>query len=121
MPALKPKFGAKSEFVRSIDRAVPAQEVVALARQQGIELTTGFVYNIRSSSSGRMKVSPAANGSQPLNGNHGSNGNHPPSALTRAATTPEAQLRTAIARIGLLRARQILDEVEATFAGEERR
>ena len=94
----KPRFGAKSEFVRSLDPAIPAGQVVALAERQGIKLTTGFVYNIRSGANGK------------------SNGRHKPKLDPRPGS-PEAMLRVAIAEVGLARARQILEEVEATFAG----
>jgi hypothetical protein len=96
----KPKFGAKSDFVRSLDPALPAGQVVALAQQRGLKLTTGFVYNIRSTANGR------ANGAK--------------ARSPRAAPKPssaESLLRAAIAEVGLARARQILEEVEATFAG----
>jgi hypothetical protein len=95
----KPRFGAKSEFVRSLDRALSAAEVIALAEKKGLRLTPAFVYNIRSAQAARsMPVRPVKNGSS-LRG------------------SAEAQLRAAIAQIGLARARQILDEVERTFAG----
>ena len=93
--ANKPRFGAKSEFVRSLDPGIAASQVVALGEKQGIKLTTGFVYNIRSGANGRnkAKLPEAKRGS------------------------PEARLRQALAEVGLARARQILEEVEATFAG----
>ena len=97
----KLRFGAKSDFVRSLDRAIPAAEVVALAQRRGMKLTAGFVYNIRSSA------------------NLKSNGNgvsRKPKAAANAQGA-EAVLRSAIAQIGLARAREILEEVEATFAG----
>lgn len=97
----KPKFGAKSEFVRSLDRGIPAAEVVALAERRGMKLTAGFVYNIRSSA------------------NVKTNGN---GALRKRKTitrieNAEQVLRAAIAQIGLAKARDILDEVEDTFVG----
>jgi hypothetical protein len=100
----KPRFGAKSEFVRSLDRSLSAAEVVALAEKKGLRLTPAFVYNIRSADSTRSPARGSrkagyTNGKAPLTG------------------SPEAQLRTAIAQIGLARARQILEEVEDTFAG----
>lgn len=102
----KPRFGAKSEFVRSLDRSLSAAEVVALAEKKGLRLTPAFVYNIRSAEASRVPAprSPSKPGRRPtkdavLNG------------------SPEALLRAAIAQIGLVRARQILDEVEETFAG----
>jgi hypothetical protein len=98
----KLKFGAKSEFVRSLDRAIPAAEVVALAQRRGMKLTAGFVYNIRSSANGK------------------SSGNGVARKRKRASTVDraEAVLRAAIAQIGLAKAREILEEVEQTFAGE---
>lgn len=97
----KLRFGAKSEFVRSLDRAIPAAEVIALAQRRGMKLTAGFVYNIRSSS------------------NLKSNGDAARKTKSAPPRAPSAEnvLRSAIAQIGLARAREILDEVEATFSG----
>lgn len=94
----KLKFGAKSEFVRSLDRGIPAAEVVVLAHRRGMKLTAGFVYNIRSNANGKAAARK-----------RGSTGK-----VARA----EAVLRAAIAQIGLAKAREILEEVEQTFAGE---
>ena len=98
----KLKFGAKSEFVRSLDRAIPAADVVALAQRRGMKLTAGFVYNIRSSASGKINGSGVAR-KRKRNG---------------AVEQAEADLRAAIAQIGLAKAREILEEVEQTFAGK---
>ncbi|MET0793918.1 MAG: hypothetical protein ABW061_20530 [Polyangiaceae bacterium] len=103
----KPRFGAKSEFVRSLDPTIPAAEVVAMAEKRGLKLTTGLVYNIRSASNASLRGSRARMAQKPV-------------AKWRNGTTDdnaEAQLRAAIAQIGLSRARQILEEVEETFAG----
>ena len=103
----KPRFGAKSEFVRSLDPSIPAAEVVAMAEKRGLKLTTGLVYNIRSASNASLRGSRARMAQKPI-------------AKWRNGTTDdnaEAQLRAAIAQIGLSRARQILEEVEETFAG----
>lgn len=96
----KPKFGAKSEFVRALPRHIPAAEVVALAQLQGVKLTPAFIHNIRSNG----KAKAIANGQL----------KHKSQDRTASA---EAVLRVAIAQIGLVRAREILDAVEATFAG----
>lgn len=98
----KLKFGAKSDFVRSLDPSIPAAEVVAMAEKKGIKLTTGLVYNIRSSANAAAKNSGKGKAKARLEYKPGS---------------PEARLRAAIAEIGLAKARQILEEVEATFAG----
>jgi hypothetical protein len=100
--ANKPKFGAKSDFVRSLDPSIPAAEVVAMAEKKGIKLTTGLVYNIRSSANAAAKSS--------AKGKTKARSEYKPGS-------PEARLRAAIAEIGLAKARQILEEVEATFAG----
>jgi hypothetical protein len=99
----KPAFGAKSEFVRSLDRDLPAAEVIALAQKKGLRLTAAFIYNVRSAELRARRVRGA-----------GRNGARVEQPLTGS---PEAQLRSAIAQIGLARARQILEEVEDTFAG----
>jgi len=102
----KPRFGAKTEFVRSLDRSLSAAEVVALGEKKGLRLTPAFVYNIRSAQASR----------QP----HGRSAHQPTRRASKEAQltgSPEAQLRAAIAQIGLVRARQILDEVEDTFTG----
>lgn len=96
----RPKFGAKSEFVRSLDRGIPAADVVALAHRRGMRLTAGFVYNIRS------------------NANAKASGNGPARKRSGAVERAEAVLRAAIAQIGLAKAREILEEVEQTFAGQ---
>lgn len=102
----KPRFGAKSEFVRSLDRSLSAAEVVALAEKKGLRLTPAFVYNIRSAEASRAPTARSMN--------------KPSRRSAKEAApngSPEALLRAAIAQIGLARARQILEEVEDTFAG----
>jgi len=98
----KPKFGAKSDFVRSLDRTIPAAQVVAMAEQRGLKLTASFVYNVRSSHLGRnaqeLRLKKQV-------------------VVSKKVESAEAVLRHAIAQIGLAKAREILEEVEATFAG----
>ena len=98
----KPRFGAKSDFVRSLDRTIPAAQVVAMAEERGLKLTASFVYNVRSSHLGKTARDV------PLKKQTGA---------TKQVESAEAVLRHAIAQIGLAKAREILDEVEATFAG----
>ena len=101
----KPRFGAKSEFVRSLESTIPAAEVVALAEKRGLKLTTALVYNIRSASNaGARKSRPGLRVAAQ-------------ERLQRLDGNVEAHLRAAIAQVGLSRALQILAEVEATFAG----
>jgi hypothetical protein len=98
----KPRFGAKSDFVRSLDRSIPAAQVVVMAEERGLKLTPGFVYNIRSSASGKVGRDVAAARKQ---------------KTAAKVESAEVVLRSAIAQIGLAKAREILEEVEATFAG----
>lgn len=91
--------------MRSLDRSLSAAEVVALAEKKGLRLTAAFVYNVRSAEATRASTRTNAKPSR-----RGSKG-------VVLSGSPEAQLRAAIAQIGLVRARQILDEVEQTFAG----
>jgi hypothetical protein len=97
----KLKFGAKSDFVRSLDRGIPAADVVVLAHRRGMKLTAGFVYNIRSNANGKASGKAARKRES-----------------TGKVERAEAVLRAAIAQIGLAKAREILEEVEQTFAGE---
>jgi hypothetical protein len=67
-----------------------------------MRLTAGFVYNIRSSENAKAS----------------GNGSARKRKRTGAVERAEAVLRAAIAQIGLAKAREILEEVEQTFAGE---
>jgi hypothetical protein len=98
----KPKFGAKSDFVRSLDRTIPAAQVVAMAEQRGLKLTPSFVYNVRSSYAQKSAREVSVKKQ---------------TVAPKKTESAEAVLRHAIAQIGLAKAREILDEVEATFAG----
>ncbi|MFI5297132.1 MAG: hypothetical protein ACHREM_03460 [Polyangiales bacterium] len=60
-------FGSKRAFVESLPRTTPASEVVAAAKKAGVELTTQYVYVIRSKpgSKGAAKGKPGRpNGSK---------------------------------------------------------
>lgn len=100
------KFGAKAEFVRAVARDTPAKEVVAQAAKKGIKLTENYVYTIRSASSGAKKASKAKPG--PKRGGK---------ARVAGMTSAEAQLRNAIADLGLVKATEILEAVKATIKG----
>lgn len=44
----RPKFGAKADFIRSMPETMTAKQVVAEAAKNGLKLTEGHVYNLRS-------------------------------------------------------------------------
>lgn len=97
----KVKFGAKAEFVRGLARDTPAKEVVALAAKKGLKLSENYVYTIRSSGSKKGKAKPSPKGRSSAGG----------------MSAAEAQLRDAIADLGLVTATRILESVRATIKG----
>lgn len=102
----KAKFGAKAEFVRGLPTDTPAKEVVEQAAKKGIKLTANYVYTIRSNSgaaTGRGKPGPKPGRK---------------SKVAQGGMSPaEAQLRDAIADLGLVTATKILESVRATIKG----
>jgi hypothetical protein len=103
----KSAFGAKAAFVRGLSSDVPAKEAVALAAKRGLKLSANYIYTIRSSS-GSKKDSKGRPGPKPgRKGKAGSGG----------MTPAEAQLRNAIADLGLVKASEILEAVKATIKG----
>jgi len=102
----KSAFGAKAAFVRGVPHETPAKEVVALAAKKGLKLSENYVYTIRSSGSKSKKAGRP--GPKPgRKGKAGSDG----------MTPAEAQLRNAIADLGLVKASEILEAVKATIKG----
>jgi hypothetical protein len=102
------EFGAKTKFVLRRPK-LSAQEVVAAAKEQGIPLTAGHVYNIRSQARRRnAEGKPSRAGASTLP-------RRKPGRPPAAPKDLEAQLRNAIAQVGLARAREVLEEVERAF------
>jgi hypothetical protein len=99
MPRAKKAKMTKSTFVRSMGNA-PAKDVVAAAAQQGMKLTTAYVYVVRSSD----KTKGGRGGGAGRRTRGGRSNSH-----------AEAELRRAIAELGLSRARQVMQEVERAF------
>lgn len=105
----KSKFGAKAEFVRSIPRETPAKEVVILGKKKGIALSENYVYSVRSNT-GSPKPGKGKPGPKP--GRKGK-----AAAASNGMTPAEAQLRNAIADLGLVKATEILEAVKLTIRG----
>jgi len=99
------EFGAKAAFVRAAPKTLSAKQVVEAAKAKGMILTDSYVYTVRSGSSKSKKGKP---GPKPGSG-------QPVQSTTM--TPAEAQLRNAIADLGLVRAGQILESVRATIRG----
>jgi hypothetical protein len=111
------KFGAKAEYIRSQPASMSAKEVVEAAKKVGLKVTVNHVYNIRAAAKkegafGPPRSVPAPSTNQPAGSRRGRG---PASAPASAAL--EAQLRRAIAEVGLQRAREIFDSVESVFVG----
>ena len=100
----KPAFGAKAAFVRS-HPSTPAGELVQLAEQEGLTLTVGHIYNIRSKQ--KKAGDPAPAGAEPAAA---------PSAPRGDSGSLDAQLRTLVIRIGLDRAERVFAELKASLA-----
>lgn len=79
----------------------PAKEVAAAAAKKGIKLSANFVHVVRSNDKARARKG------KPLG--RGRKGGR------QRSGAPEAELRRAIAELGLARARQVLADVEAAF------
>lgn len=107
----KSEFGAKAEFIRSKPLGMPANQVVEEGAKQGLSMSANHVYAVRAEM--RKKQKQSAKAATPS----------PPAAPARAPATTtrpsnlEAQLRHAIAELGLARARAIFAEVEKAFVG----
>jgi len=102
----KSAFGAKAAFVRSVPRETPAKEVVALGKKKGLTLTDAYVYSVRSSGAPKGKK-----------GKPGPKPGRKVKAGSDGMTPAEAQLRNAIADLGLVKASEILEAVKSTIKG----
>ena len=113
------KFGAKADFIRSQPASMSAKDVVDAARKVGLKVTVNHVYNIRAAekkdsphAGPRSAAAPSTNLASPSR-----RGRRSAAQAVSASTALEAQLRRAIAEVGLQRAREIFDSVESVFVG----
>jgi hypothetical protein len=104
----------KTAFVLGLPRDMSASDVVKKAEASGMLLTEKYVYVIRSSHRGGSKKRGPGRPAKSAR-----RGRRPAKRATqnRSADGLEQRLRSNIAQLGLDRARQILDEVAAAFAG----
>lgn len=113
------KFGAKAAFIRSMPTTMTAREVVAEAAKQGLKITEGHVYNLRSTKQPKKATTitvtdgAVAEKRGPGRPRKHANGN----GASVASLGQETDLRRAIAELGLSRARAVFAEVEAAFIG----
>lgn len=97
--------GSKSAFVRE-HANVGAQDLVKLARKQGMTLTAGHVYNIRAMDKrrGEKVQSPGARAVP----------RRTKGATANGTMSADEQLRSLLIRVGLDRAEQILAELKTS-------
>jgi hypothetical protein len=107
----KAAHGSKATFVRA-NPTLAAPELVKQAKQQGLTLTVGHVYNIRASDKAKGRTGAPAQGS--------ASGSAPAGFSPAAGKTDlprlDAQLRTLILRIGLDRAEQIFSDLKSSLS-----
>jgi hypothetical protein len=111
------KFGAKADFIRSQPASMSAKDVVEAARKAGLKVTVNHVYNIRAAEKKDGSHPAPRSVAAPSTSTPSRRGRKPGSSAMTASTALEAQLRRAIAEVGLQRAREIFDSVESVFVG----
>jgi len=113
------KFGAKADFIRSQPASMSAKEVVEGAKRVGLKVTVNHVYNIRAAAKKEGTFAPPRSAPAPSTGHASASrrGRGPASSASGASAALEAQLRRAIAEVGLQRAREIFNSVESVFVG----
>jgi hypothetical protein len=105
-PSAKNKT-SKAAFVRSFPVSMPAKEVVAKAKSQGITLTDAYVYNVRA-------TSKAAKGkAAKRESTNGSRGRGAAGVKMRGGRGAEDVLRAVAAELGLARAIAVLEAEHA--------
>jgi len=104
-------FGAKADFIRDQPSNMSAKDIVDAAAKQGLRISVNHVYNLRAAA----KKQPGAGRSSATSSKSGRG--RTATGVGAAAPGLEAQLRSAIAQVGLRRAREIFDSVEKAFRG----
>jgi len=86
---------------------VGAQELVQLARKQGLSLTPGHIYNIRAADKSRAVQRVAKSPGKPVTA-----GRRRSAAVGGDGSSSEDQLRNLVIRVGLDRAHEIFEELK---------
>jgi hypothetical protein len=92
----------KSAFIRDQPETMSAKAVVEAAAAQGIDLTEGFVYNVRSNAKSKSGRKPTAKAGR--------------RAVAAGATPDESAFRRLVVALGTTRARALVAEVEEKLA-----
>jgi hypothetical protein len=109
------KFGAKADFIRSQPESMSAKEIVEAAAKQGMRVSVNHVYNLRAAAASKSVArAPSAATQLPRKLRVG----RPPAIA--AGENVEQKLRMAIAELGLVRAREVFDMIEAAFGNPRR-
>lgn len=107
------KFGAKANFIRSQSDTMSAKDIVETAAKLGMKVSVNHVCNLRAAEESAVRGSSEV-ADPPRRRRVG----RPPSAAT--GEDVEQRLRTAIAELGLRRAREVFDMIEAAFGNPRR-
>ncbi len=98
---------SKAAFVRGIDLSMPAKEVVAKAKADGITLSEAYVYNVRATSKTKK-----TGGGRGRGGRRGPAPKSSPTATVRVSPgrgSAEELLRAVAAELGLAHAISVLE------------
>lgn len=90
----RPEPRSKTEFILSYPLTTPAAEIVRLAADHGMQLSTAYVYNVRN----QRKRSSGVFRTQ------------------RSRQDSEVQLRQLVLDVGIARTKEILSELEAKLS-----
>ena len=104
------KFGAKADFIRNQPQSMSANEVVESAKKVGLKVTVNHVYNIRAVGKKEGDFAPPLSTAAPgtSSATPSRRGRKSASAVSNVSFALEAQLRRAVAEVGLHRARESL-------------
>ncbi len=94
--------GTKADFVRALPESMPAKEIVEKAKDAGLELTTAYVYVIRSQARTGPKKKPKTESSSHSPGASAGD------ALRDTRRGAEARLVAAAGELGLTRSIDLL-------------
>ena len=103
------RFEQRADFIRAQPESMSAREIAEAAAKAGLKISVNHVYNLRAAAA--KKADPGLSGVVGLSTRR--RVGRPSSAAI--VEDVEQRLRLAIAEIGLQRARQIFETIEAAF------
>jgi hypothetical protein len=116
----KPAALNMADFVRGLPSSLPAKDVVAKAKEQGLAITQNYVYKVRSRGPGgalqARRRATAASISRASAPQHASAGPFPALAHARASGDGlQRQLGALVIEHGMRRVQQVLETIRASL------